>query len=106
MYMNALGLSVQCPVNPKEKAVVNAQLRAYVNHEIYFFSNEKAMKRFRKDPLKYCGLLTDVVTKTRFRPTKKSPKTEYMMRPYYFTSDSTLLAFKSMPDSFAVRRGM
>ena len=104
--MTAMGLSVQCPVRPKDKAVLSIDLRTYVNHEIYFFSNAKAMKQFKKDPLKFCGLLTDPVTKKRFQPTKKSPHKDYMMRPYYFSSDSTLLVFNSMPDSFAVRRGM
>lgn len=105
-FLQQMGAELRDPVDPKKKAVLDAGLRAYVNHEVYFFADRKTLARFRKDPLKYCGVVTDPVNRVRFRPTKRSPKREYMMQPYYFTADSTLAAFDAAPDSFAVRKGM
>jgi len=62
--------------------------------------------KFQHDPLRYCGLLTDPVSHARFRPTRRSPRLDYSARPYYFMAESTFAAFKAMPDSFALRRGM
>jgi YHS domain-containing protein len=106
MYLTWGGLSLPCPVDPRRKAILTPKFRLYVNHEIYFFSSERAMGRFRKNPLKYCGPLTDPVSRVRFTPTSRSPRWSFMDRPFFFSSDSTLAVFKSMPDSFAVRRGM
>lgn len=95
-----------CPVNPDRKAVVDEKMRAFVNYEVYFFSDRGALRRFRKDPLRYCGLLTDPVTQRRFHPAKSSPHLEYKDRLFYFSSDSTRVAFVATPDSFAMRKGM
>jgi YHS domain-containing protein len=78
---------------------------ARVNYEIYFLKNRKALERFRKNPLRSSGPLTDPVTRTRFLPKKKSPRMDYKGRPYFFSSDSTLALFQATPDSFAVRKG-
>jgi YHS domain-containing protein len=106
MYLTWSALSFPCPVDPSQKAILSPQFRSFVNYEVYFFSSTSAMKKFNKSPLKYCGVLTDPVSRVRFQPTGKSPHWDYMDRPYYFASDSTLMAFRAMPDSFAVRRGM
>lgn len=105
-FLTSRGIEVMCLLNPGRPAVLDAEHRAALNHEIYYFSDLEARKRFMKDPLWYCGLLTDPVSRVRFRPTKKSPHTEYNGRPFYFATDSTLAAFRAMPDSFAVRKGM
>jgi len=86
--------------------VLDSTTRVFVNHEIYFFSNRGALDRFRKQPLRYCGIVTDPVSRARFRPTARSPHRDYHGRPYFFTSDSTRLTFQAAPDSFAVRKGM
>jgi YHS domain-containing protein len=100
-------IQVPCVVHPDKQARIESQLRAWVNHELYYFSDDKAFSSFRKDPLKYCGLVTDPVTRRRFRPDKRSPRFSYKDRPYYFSSDSTLKAFEATPDSFATpSRGM
>src|SRR5207247_5333692 len=72
-----------------------------VNHEIYLFSSEGARERFLKDPLGWCGLLTDPVSGERFRPSAASNRVEYEGRPYYFTSGATRAAFEKAPASFA-----
>jgi YHS domain-containing protein len=91
--------------NPKQAARISNDLMARVNYEIYFLEDRKALERFRKDPLRASGPLTDPVTRKRFFPGKKSPRLDHKGRPYFFSSDSTLALFQAAPDSFAVRKG-
>ena len=77
-----------------------------MNYEVFLFCDEKAKAEFDRDPTRYCGLLTDPVKWVRFHPAPGSWRQDYMNRPYYFVSDSTLAVFAAAPDSFAVRKGM
>ena len=104
LYLSRLNLSLSCVVRDGEPAVVDAAHRRYVNWEVFFFSNTAAANEFTSNPLRYCGLLTDPVTKVGFRPDRDSPRWEYNGRPYYFFSDSTMAVFRTMPDSLAVPR--
>jgi len=81
-------------------------MRTYVGHDVFYFSGATERDRFRKDPLRYCRRLTDPVTLKRFTPSRKSPTLEWRGRPYYFANGATRATFASMPDSFAVRKGM
>ena len=105
-YLNEQKIDVRCVVNAGRNSNPDSKRCAYVNHEIYFLSDAKALRRFRGDPLRYCGTVTDPVNRVRFKPTPRSPRWDYAGRPYFFTQDSTLAVFQSMPDSFAVRKGM
>ncbi len=78
----------------------------FVNHELFVFADASTRERFRKDPLRYCGILTDPVSKVRFRPTARAPRTEYDGRLYFFTEPGTLARFTAHPDSFAFRKGV
>jgi YHS domain-containing protein len=104
--MKALGISVPCIVRKGRSAVVDSTMRTYVGHDVFYFSGVAERDRFRKDPLRYCRRLTDPVTLKRFAPSRRSPHFEWKGRPYYFGNDSTRAVFASMPDSFAVRKGM
>jgi len=105
-YLKAQAIEVPCPVRPARHARLVPRYRADINYEIYFFSTDDARERFRNDPLRYCGWLTDPVSRARFRPTAASPRIKYKGRPYYFMSDSSRVTFQAAPDSFALRRGM
>lgn len=93
-------------MDPAREAQLDPKLRSYVNYEVYFFCDAAAKAKFDADPTRYCGLLTDPVTKRRFRPGPGALRSDYMERPYFFLSDSTATAFTATPDSFAVRKGM
>ena len=77
---------------------------ARVNHEIYFFYDLKSRATFLRDPLRYCGQLTDPVSLVRFQPARTSPRLDYAGRRWYFSGESTLSSFNAMPDSFVVRK--
>lgn len=103
-YLRALEVEVNCPVNPKRKAIIDSSLRYRINHDLYFFSSRAAMARFKRDPLAYVHIMTDPVTMRRFRTTADSPRFEYGRRSYFFEADSTRVAFQAAPDRFAQRR--
>jgi len=86
------------------KPVIDSSLRARVNYEIYYFANRAEMDRFKKDPLRYCGLVTDPVDMARFRPTAGSPHMQYGDRMYYFSADTTLARFQSDPLQYKDRK--
>lgn len=74
-----------------------------MNHEIFYFSSKAARDLFLEDPLRYCGLLTDPVSRRRFRPSVQSPHTTYRGRAYYFAADSSRTRFLATPQKFADR---
>jgi YHS domain-containing protein len=104
-YLTMREVEVPCAVYPSRKAVLTPATRAQINHEVFFFSDAEAREKFMKDPLRYCGLLTDPVNRARFRPDADSPRFEFGERPYYFSTDSTLKAFQGSPENYANRSG-
>lgn len=105
-YLRKLGIRVTDPVQPGQEASLEPGLRAEVNHEIFLFADRASFERFRKDPLRWCGTVSDPVSRKRFRPTPRSPRLTRDGRPYFFTSGLDLRTFRAMPDSFATRKGM
>jgi len=97
--MNALGLSVPGAVDPKREAIIDAAHQAYVNYEIYFFSDGDHLRKFTEHPLDYCGPVTDPVTHDRFIPAQSSPRFDFKGKPYFFLSDSTRAIFEANADS-------
>ncbi|HEU4723771.1 MAG TPA: hypothetical protein VFU59_00595 [Candidatus Eisenbacteria bacterium] len=104
--MKAQKVGVPCAVRPSRAAIVDPSMRTYVGHDVFYFSGLRERDRFRRDPLAFCRRLTDPVTLRRFPVSRKSPHLQWNGRPYYFASDSTRALFASMPDSFAIRKGM
>jgi YHS domain-containing protein len=104
-YLNAFEARFTCPVT-KNEAKPDSALRVMLNHEIFYLADAKARDRFRNQPLRWCGTLTDPVSRARFQPTSRSPRMVWQGRSFYFASDSTRGLFAAMPDSFAWRRGM
>ena len=100
-YLNQLGVGLFGAVDEDASAVLDSEHRSYVNWEVFFFSSPSRREQFEADPLAYCGVLTDPVTKTRFRPDKDSPKIDYDGRPYYFASAASMESFKAMPAALA-----
>ena len=77
--------------------LIDSSLRERVNFEVYYFASAAEKELFRKDPLRYAGVVTDPITMARFRPTATSPKTTYGGRLYYFSADTTRAQFLANP---------
>lgn len=100
------GLAIEPPdlFHKGKKATVDTSTRYRIGFELYYFSTLDDRARFKKDPLRYCGILTDPITMERFRPTAASPHTTYEQRLYYFESDSTKAVFLKDPGTHKDRR--
>ena len=87
-----------------KKPLVDSSLREKIGFEIYYFADAAEKAKFKKDPLRYCGQLTDPITMERFRPTAASPKFLYGGRLYYFSTDTTRAQFVANPQLHQDRR--
>ena len=103
-YLKALQITPPSLFPKGKKPILDSSLRYRIGFEIYYFSSRAEMDRFKKDPLRYCGELTDPVTMARFRPTASSPHIVYADRSYYFASDSSLAQFLGNPEQHKERR--
>ena len=104
-YVKEFAPRLECPVARGHDAVIEPSTRAYVNHDVFFFSDEKAMRTFVARPLRYAHHLSDPVSRNRFKPSAKSPHTVLDGRSFYFESKDTYKAFQSDPGSYATRKG-
>lgn len=92
------GLAFQDHIDGRRAAVIDADHCARLNYEAFFFADRWERERFLSDPLTYCGLLTDPVSRRRFRPRADSPRASHRGVTYYFESDENRVRFEEMPD--------
>ena len=94
------GLVFACYMDPSRPAQLDAAYMVRVNYETYLFADSTARTLFQGDVVQYCGLLTDPVTKHRFRPDDASPSFEHDGVTYYFESYDALEMFGQDPEQF------
>ena len=99
-YLVARGITLRSWFDPSKSARLDSLHCARVNWEFYYFAAPAERQRFAATPAAYCSLVTDPVSRMRFRPTAKSPHTQHGGVPYYFQSTENLKMFAGMPDSF------
>jgi YHS domain-containing protein len=97
-----LGIEVPDLVDPDRPAVLDAEHRSFVNYETFFFADEADKHRFDADPTASCGVLTDPVTKQRFRPGNDSPRRVHGGRAYFFLTAANRDTFAANPDAYAL----
>ena len=102
VYLSGTGVVLPSVMDGGAPAVLDAAHRAYVNHETYFFADLDEKRRFDADPVPHCGMVTDPVTRERFRPRKESPRFDHAGRPYFFVSRDTLQLFRRAPETHAL----
>lgn len=100
-YLETIGVRPACAMHADRRAVMDPAHRAFVNHEIFFFSTRALRTLFLTDPLRWCGVLTDPVSGLRFQPDKTAPRMDYKGRAYYFNAAETLETFKAEPSTYA-----
>ena len=96
--------SLYDPVDTTQVASLSRSLRARINGEIYRFAGPATLARFRRNPARWCGILRDPVSGVRFRPGRRSPRMALADGPYFFSTDSTFIAFRADTARFAIRR--
>lgn len=100
IFLNDLGISVACVVDPDKPALLDEAHRVFINWETYFVSSDEALAEFRADPLKYVGTVTDPVTRERFRPKAASPRVEHEGRLIWFAKAENMTRFQAGPEAF------
>ena len=96
-FIQRFNVTIPCAVDPEESALLTADFSSRINYELYFFSNRDNKKEFSENPLKYCGILTDPVSKKRFRPGTSSPTLVNDGVKFVFYSEDTMNEFKKNP---------
>jgi len=96
-YLNDFDIQLPCCVDTTQMAILDPEHRAFVNHEVYFFSSDATRDQFNAEPYRYAGRVTDPVSLTRFQPTSSSQHRTAAGRVFYFESDSTLALFDRDP---------
>ena len=97
-----LGTAIPDLLDATRSAVLDPAHRSFVNYETFFFADEADRQRFDADPSASCGILTDPVTKERFRPGSASPRARFGGRAYYFLSEANKAAFEKNPEAVAL----
>ena len=92
-FLQRRELSFQGYFDPTRPAVIDGEHLARVNYESYLFADESGRSRFLEDPVLYCGLVTDPVSKRRFRPRDDAPRIELEGVLYLFESEGNLDRF-------------
>lgn len=101
-YLKAQNMTLPSAVDPSRTAVLDADHRAFVNYEVYFFADQELKTTFLKDPTSFTGELTDPVTMQRFLPSSNALRTEYAGRLFLFPDAASAQAFAAEPDRFAL----
>lgn len=97
LYLNEIGVDLACCVDTVRPAIISDSYRVMLGFESFFFADSAAMLAFLSDIPRYCGVLTDPVTKDRFRPDENSPWLDYNGQTYLFASASSHSMFEAMP---------
>lgn len=93
-------MTYACYMDPSEPAVIDATHAVRVNYECFLFADTAARELFRDDFVRFCGLLTDPVTKRRFRPEDDSPRHEFEGVTYFFESIRAYEMFLDAPEEY------
>jgi YHS domain-containing protein len=101
-FLQGIAAAFPCAVDPSQGARLDAAHRIRMNYEVFYVASESKKKRFESNPTRHCGVLTDPVSRVRFRPGRRSPYTTYEGRRYYFAADSSFARFQSNPTEFAL----
>lgn len=99
-FLNNLGITVNCVVDPSRPALLDEKHRVFVNWETYFLSSDAALAKFRADPLKYVGTVTDPVTRERFRPTRRHTRIDHEGRIIWFAKAENAARFRAGPEAY------
>ena len=100
IFLVDLGIAVPCVVDPARPALLDPRHRVFVNWETYYLSSDENLAKFRADPLKYVGTVTDPVTRERFRPDRSHPRVEHEGRIIYFTKVENVARFQAGPEAY------
>ena len=101
-FVRAKGIELAGYLDPSRPARIDDEHQIRLNYEAFFFADTVGRNRFRTEPLRYCGLLTDPVTKRRFLPGPDSPSLVHEDVRFYFESRRSAARFELEPERYAL----
>jgi YHS domain-containing protein len=96
------GITLRDHLDDRREAILDDEHLVRLNYEAFFFADEASRGTFLEDPVTYCGLLTDPVTKGRFRPRRGGPSVEHEGVRYYFATWTSHQRFVAEPARFVL----
>jgi len=94
------GLAFDDYLDARNPALHDAEHCVRLNWEAFFFGDPWEQQRFLADPTVYCGLLTDPISRRRFRPAPDSPRLLHDGVTYYFEDEAHRALFERDPETF------
>lgn len=94
------GLDFRDYLDERFEAVLDAEHCVRINYEAFLFGDAWSRERFLADPTDFCGLLTDPVTKRRFRPARGAESLRHEDVAYYFESEASRALFEAEPTRY------
>lgn len=99
-YLRRKELTFACYLDPTKSAVIDDDHVVRLNYETYLFATSHARQLFLDDVVRFCGLVTDPVTKRRFRPGDASPRARHEKVVYLFESADSYERFLMEPEAY------
>jgi YHS domain-containing protein len=99
-FVRKNGLSFRDYLDERHEAVLDAEHCVRLNYEAFFFGDPWSRERFLADPTDFCGLLTDPVSKQRFRPARGAESVRHEGVAYFFESEVTRARFEEAPERY------
>jgi len=96
------GIRVADLFDPGREAILDDEHQVRINYEAFFFADTESRNRFAADPRAFCGLLTDPVSKTRFRPDNPHLSVRHGGVLYYFPNTSSWRRFLEDPERYVL----
>jgi YHS domain-containing protein len=100
-YVTRKGFAFHDYLDARRPAVIDTEHCVRLNYEAFFFADLWTRERFLSDPTTYCGLLTDPVTRQRFRPSADSARTSHAGVTYLFEREEHRARFEEAPELFS-----
>ncbi|MEZ4655125.1 MAG: hypothetical protein R3E12_16405 [Candidatus Eisenbacteria bacterium] len=104
-YLQDLGIGMESALNPRLRAQIEDAYLSRVNYDVLLAV--LAETHLDEDRLDYCGVVTDPVTKQRFRPAVRSPRCPVRRSSRFFLLglDPGLLSPRCRTASFSPLHG-
>lgn len=99
-FLRQKDLAFRDYLDSRLEALIDAEHCIRLNYEAYLFGDLWTRDRFLSDPTLYCGLLTDPVSRERFRPREDSPRSRHEGIVYYFQSEAQRELFDEDPETY------
>lgn len=101
-FLRRKGLALRDHLDDRRAAILDDDHMVRLNYEAFFFADAASRVAFLADPVTYCGLLTDPVSKRRFRPQRGGPSLEHEGVRYLFATWSSHERFAAEPARYVL----